>query len=124
APPSAPAPRSPGTPRPSSSRCRARSSSASRPGRSRKSSRAERGRPASTESRLQGSSAMCGIVTAISTRNVVPVLIEGLRKLEYRGYDSAGLAVLSGELTRLRAAGRVAELAALADARELSAHIG
>ena len=35
---------------------------------------------------------MCGIVTAIARRNIVPVLIEGLRKLEYRGYDSAGLA--------------------------------
>jgi glucosamine--fructose-6-phosphate aminotransferase (isomerizing) len=52
------------------------------------------------------------------------MLLEGLRKLEYRGYDSAGLAVLSGELTRLRSAGRVAELAALADARQLSASIG
>ena len=67
---------------------------------------------------------MCGIVTAIATQNVVPVLLEGLRKLEYRGYDSAGLAVLSGELTRLRSCGRVAELASLADARQLSAHIG
>ena len=67
---------------------------------------------------------MCGIVTAIATNNVVPVLLEGLRKLEYRGYDSAGLAVLAGELTRLRSCGRVAELAALADARQLSAHIG
>jgi glucosamine--fructose-6-phosphate aminotransferase (isomerizing) len=67
---------------------------------------------------------MCGIVTAIATNNVVPMLLEGLRKLEYRGYDSAGLAVLSGELVRLRSAGRVAELAALADARQLSANIG
>ena len=67
---------------------------------------------------------MCGIVTAIATQNVVPVLLEGLRKLEYRGYDSAGLAVLAGELTRLRSCGRVAELASLADARQLSAHIG
>ena len=67
---------------------------------------------------------MCGIVTAIATQNIVPVLLEGLRKLEYRGYDSAGLAVLSGELTRLRSCGRVAELADLADSRQLSAHIG
>src|SRR5574337_1809534 len=68
---------------------------------------------------------MCGIVTAISTRNVVPVLLEGLRKLEYRGYDSAGLAVLRrDELVRLRAAGRVAELASLADNRRLEANIG
>jgi hypothetical protein len=58
--------------------------------------------------------------TAIARRNIVPVLIEGLRKLEYRGYDSAGLAVLKDgtpQLQRLRAVGRVAELAAQADAR-------
>jgi len=67
---------------------------------------------------------MCGIVTAIAKSNVVPVLLEGLRKLEYRGYDSAGLAVLNGGLQRLRSAGRVAELAALADARELKAGVG
>ncbi|MBL8447116.1 MAG: glutamine--fructose-6-phosphate transaminase (isomerizing) [Zoogloeaceae bacterium] len=68
---------------------------------------------------------MCGIVTAISTRNIVPVLLEGLRKLEYRGYDSAGLAVLrQSELVRLRSAGRVGELAALADSRHLEANIG
>ncbi|WP_374259447.1 glutamine--fructose-6-phosphate transaminase (isomerizing) [Zoogloea sp.] len=71
---------------------------------------------------------MCGIVTAIARRNIVPVLLEGLRKLEYRGYDSAGLAVLktegTPELTRLRAVGRVAELAAQADESQLSASIG
>jgi glutamine---fructose-6-phosphate transaminase (isomerizing) len=54
---------------------------------------------------------MCGIVTAVARRDVVPVLIEGLRKLEYRGYDSAGLAVLNGGLRRVRSTGRVAELA-------------
>ena len=67
---------------------------------------------------------MCGIVTAIARNNVVPVLLEGLRKLEYRGYDSAGLAVITSALTRLRSAGRVAELAALADASALDAGIG
>ncbi|MCC4114194.1 glutamine--fructose-6-phosphate transaminase (isomerizing) [Aromatoleum toluclasticum] len=67
---------------------------------------------------------MCGIVTAIATKNVVPVLLEGLRKLEYRGYDSAGLAVLNGGLQRVRAAGRVAELAARADEKKLDAGIG
>ncbi|HRP76519.1 MAG TPA: isomerizing glutamine--fructose-6-phosphate transaminase, partial [Rhodocyclaceae bacterium] len=67
---------------------------------------------------------MCGIVTAIATSNVVPVLLEGLRKLEYRGYDSAGLAALDNGLQRLRSAGRVAELAALAEARGLTANIG
>ncbi|MBL8470460.1 MAG: glutamine--fructose-6-phosphate transaminase (isomerizing) [Rhodocyclaceae bacterium] len=55
---------------------------------------------------------MCGIVAALSNRNIVPVLIEGLRKLEYRGYDSAGLAVVHDGLKRLRSVGRVAELSA------------
>ena len=67
---------------------------------------------------------MCGIVAALSDRNVVPILLEGLRKLEYRGYDSAGLAVLNGGLRRLRSAGRVAELAAQADADRTAAPIG
>jgi glucosamine--fructose-6-phosphate aminotransferase (isomerizing) len=54
---------------------------------------------------------MCGIVAATARDNVVPVLIEGLKKLEYRGYDSAGLAVLQdGKLARQRAVGRVLEL--------------
>ena len=56
---------------------------------------------------------MCGIVAATAKNNVVPVLIDGLKKLEYRGYDSAGLAVLqAGKLERRRALGRVAELEA------------
>ncbi len=54
---------------------------------------------------------MCGIVAAISDQNIVPLLIDGLKRLEYRGYDSAGLAVLNPELLRLRSVGRVAELA-------------
>ena len=57
---------------------------------------------------------MCGIVAAIAGGNIVPVLVEGLRKLEYRGYDSAGIALLTPALTRLRSVGRVAELAAQA----------
>jgi glutamine---fructose-6-phosphate transaminase (isomerizing) len=54
---------------------------------------------------------MCGIVAAAASKNIVPVLVEGLKKLEYRGYDSAGLAVI-GELgiERVRSVGRVAEL--------------
>ena len=55
---------------------------------------------------------MCGIVAAAARRNIVPVLIEGLKKLEYRGYDSAGLAVLTPRIARLRAVGRVAALEA------------
>lgn len=53
---------------------------------------------------------MCGIVGAVAQRNVVPVLIEGLKRLEYRGYDSAGVAVLNGGIKRVRRVGRVAEM--------------
>jgi len=54
---------------------------------------------------------MCGIVGAIASRNVVPLLVEGLKRLEYRGYDSAGIAVLAaGSLQRVRRVGRVAEM--------------
>ncbi|HEY2590681.1 MAG TPA: glutamine--fructose-6-phosphate transaminase (isomerizing) [Steroidobacteraceae bacterium] len=55
---------------------------------------------------------MCGIVGAIAERNIVPILMEGLRRLEYRGYDSAGLAVIDGDrhLKRLRAVGKVQAL--------------
>ncbi|MCX8049323.1 MAG: glutamine--fructose-6-phosphate transaminase (isomerizing) [Methylohalobius sp.] len=56
---------------------------------------------------------MCGIVGAVAQRNVVPILIEGLKRLEYRGYDSAGVAVIeSGCIQRCRKQGKVAELAA------------
>jgi glucosamine--fructose-6-phosphate aminotransferase (isomerizing) len=56
---------------------------------------------------------MCGIVGAIAERNVVEILLEGLRRLEYRGYDSAGVALLDnqGNLTRTRRIGKVKELA-------------
>jgi glucosamine--fructose-6-phosphate aminotransferase (isomerizing) len=54
---------------------------------------------------------MCGIVGAVAKRNVVPILIQGLLRLEYRGYDSAGLVVVNdGKLHRVRSTGRVAEL--------------
>ena len=54
---------------------------------------------------------MCGIVGAVSTKNIVPILIEGLKRLEYRGYDSCGVAVhQGGELKRARSTARVAEL--------------
>ena len=54
---------------------------------------------------------MCGIVGAVSTRNIVPILLEGLKRLEYRGYDSCGVAVhQGGELKRARSTSRVAEL--------------
>ncbi|MDB5867487.1 MAG: Glutamine--fructose-6-phosphate aminotransferase [Betaproteobacteria bacterium] len=67
---------------------------------------------------------MCGIVGAISRRNVVPVLLEGLKRLEYRGYDSAGIAVVNGTLKRLRSTGRVAELSRRADEAGLSGPLG
>ena len=67
---------------------------------------------------------MCGIVAAVARDNIVPMLLEGLRRLEYRGYDSAGIAVVNGSLKRLRSAGRVAELARRADEAALSGHIG
>ncbi|HKB55622.1 MAG TPA: glutamine--fructose-6-phosphate aminotransferase, partial [Ramlibacter sp.] len=67
---------------------------------------------------------MCGIVGAISGRNVVPILIEGLKRLEYRGYDSAGVAVVNGTLQRVRCSGRVAELEKLAVARGLEGSVG
>jgi glucosamine--fructose-6-phosphate aminotransferase (isomerizing) len=54
---------------------------------------------------------MCGIVGAVGSRNIVPVLVEGLKRLEYRGYDSCGVAVLQdGQLRRSRSTQRVAEL--------------
>ena len=66
---------------------------------------------------------MCGIVGAVSQRNIVPVLIEGLRRLEYRGYDSCGVAVhADGGLKRARSVARVAELDA--QANDLAAFTG
>jgi glucosamine--fructose-6-phosphate aminotransferase (isomerizing) len=53
---------------------------------------------------------MCGIVGAVSQRNIVPILIEGLKRLEYRGYDSCGVAVHHEGLKRARSVARVAEL--------------
>jgi len=68
---------------------------------------------------------MCGIVGAAARRDIVPVLVEGLRRLEYRGYDSAGIAVVNGaSLKRVRAAGRVAELATQAAAQRVDGKTG
>lgn len=67
---------------------------------------------------------MCGIVGAIAARDVVPILVEGLKRLEYRGYDSAGIAVINGELRRARSIGRVAELERLAQAGGITGSIG
>ena len=67
---------------------------------------------------------MCGIVGAIANTNIVPALLEGLRRLEYRGYDSAGIALNNGHLQRLRTTGRVAELCKLADEQHFSGDVG
>ncbi len=68
---------------------------------------------------------MCGIVAAASRQDIVPVLIAGLHALEYRGYDSAGLAVLvDGQLQRLRALGKVRELDARQAESPLRGHTG
>lgn len=68
---------------------------------------------------------MCGIVGAVASRNVVSTLIEGLSRLEYRGYDSAGVAVLSGgNIERVRAVGRVAAMTEKALEINLSGQVG
>jgi glucosamine--fructose-6-phosphate aminotransferase (isomerizing) len=69
---------------------------------------------------------MCGIVGAIAERNIVPILMEGLRRLEYRGYDSAGIAVLNGSshLTRLRTVGKVKMLGDALEQTPTSGKIG
>jgi len=67
---------------------------------------------------------MCGIVGAIADRDVVPVLIEGLKRLEYRGYDSAGIAVVGDDVRRVRRTGRVAEMEAAVHAEHFSARLG
>jgi glutamine---fructose-6-phosphate transaminase (isomerizing) len=67
---------------------------------------------------------MCGIVGAVAQRNVVPILIEGLKRLEYRGYDSAGVAVLNGGIKRVRRVGRVAEMEQAVRAENLTGLLG
>ena len=68
---------------------------------------------------------MCGIVGAASARNIVPVLLEGLRRLEYRGYDSCGIAVIvNNELRRARSVQRVADLSTQIDQDGLDSSTG
>ncbi|MBF8724088.1 glutamine--fructose-6-phosphate transaminase (isomerizing) [Pseudomonas guariconensis] len=69
---------------------------------------------------------MCGIVGAVAERNITAILIEGLKRLEYRGYDSAGLAVFTqaGELERRRRIGKVSELEAAVAAEPLAGQLG
>ena len=67
---------------------------------------------------------MCGIVGAVAERDIVPLLVEGLQRLEYRGYDSAGIAVMDGAIRRVRSIGRVADMQDKVKAEKLSGHTG
>src|SRR5258706_3808783 len=67
---------------------------------------------------------MCGIVGSVSTRNIVPILVQGLQRLEYRGYDSCGVAVYAGGLKRARSTDRVAELLTQVEKEHLSGTTG
>ena len=69
---------------------------------------------------------MCGIVGAVAQRDVADILLEGLRRLEYRGYDSAGVAIISasGELQRQRCTGKVSQLADVIAANPLNGSTG
>lgn len=69
---------------------------------------------------------MCGIVAGVAERNITPILLEGLRRLEYRGYDSAGVAIMtgSGQLERRRACGKVEALTQLLEEQPLSGQLG
>ncbi|MBP9150270.1 MAG: glutamine--fructose-6-phosphate transaminase (isomerizing) [Rhodoferax sp.] len=67
---------------------------------------------------------MCGIVGAVSTQNIVPILVQGLARLEYRGYDSCGVAVYSHGLKRARSTARVSELMAQIDTSGLAGTTG
>lgn len=69
---------------------------------------------------------MCGIVGAIAQRDVIPILVEGLKRLEYRGYDSAGVAIRSdeGRLQRIRSVGKVAELQSMLEGGSVGGTLG
>jgi glucosamine--fructose-6-phosphate aminotransferase (isomerizing) len=67
---------------------------------------------------------MCGIVGAVSSRNIVPILVQGLQRLEYRGYDSCGVAVHAAGLQRARSTARVAELLSQVEADHIEGHTG
>jgi len=67
---------------------------------------------------------MCGIVASVSTRNIVPILVQGLQRLEYRGYDSCGVAVYADGLKRARSTSRVAELQEQVSADKLQGGTG
>src|SRR6266849_3463552 len=108
APISAPARRSARTRRPASSPWRAPGRSRSRPG-----------------SRRRKAEVMCGIVGAAARRDIVPTLVEGLRRLEYRGYDSCGVAVMvDGGIGRVVSVSRIADLAGRVKEKQLKGATG
>ena len=68
---------------------------------------------------------MCGIVGIAGTRDVAPVILEALKRLEYRGYDSAGIATLQdGKIARRRSPGKLNNLGAVLDHKPLAGHTG
>ena len=67
---------------------------------------------------------MCGIVGAISNKNIVHNLVAGLERLEYRGYDSAGIAILNGKIERVRSIGRVASIKEKVTAKKMEGFLG
>ena len=67
---------------------------------------------------------MCGIVAAVSSRNIVPILVQGLQRLEYRGYDSCGVAVYANGLKRARSTARVSELQAQVSSEHIEGGTG
>ncbi|HQP78061.1 MAG TPA: glutamine--fructose-6-phosphate aminotransferase, partial [Saprospiraceae bacterium] len=67
---------------------------------------------------------MCGIVGYIGHRDAYPIIIKGLKRLEYRGYDSAGVALMNGDLNIYKIKGKVANLEAFAEGKNKSGHVG
>jgi glutamine---fructose-6-phosphate transaminase (isomerizing) len=67
---------------------------------------------------------MCGIVGYVGPDQALPIVLDGLRRLEYRGYDSAGVALLDGDLSVVKRAGKLAELESALEGRELPGHTG
>ena len=67
---------------------------------------------------------MCGIVAYIGKQEAYPIIIKGLQRLEYRGYDSAGVALLNGDLNVYKKAGKVSDLAEFVKGKNLAGHVG
>ena len=67
---------------------------------------------------------MCGIVAYIGPREAYPILIKGLKRLEYRGYDSAGVALLNGTMNVYKCKGKVSDLENVTSGKNVHGHIG